>query len=98
MNAKQELEVHLSTRLESLKKEKEKGRKIIGYIPTGYFPEELVLAFDAIPLGFIFAGNPSVLTASMEYVSKWFGPVFSIPNILLPGRRTANTTTLSITL
>ena len=76
MKAMQELEAHLSTRLESLKKEKEKGRKIIGYLPTGYFPEEIVLAFDAIPLGFIFAGNPSVLTASMEYISKWFDPFF----------------------
>ena len=67
-----ELEARMSTRLDELKEEKKNGRKIVGYTPTGYCPEELILACGAIPLGYIFAGNTDLLTDVLRYASKWY--------------------------
>jgi len=44
----------LRFRLKELKQAKEQGQKIIGYVPGGYFPEELVLAAGAIPVSMIY--------------------------------------------
>jgi benzoyl-CoA reductase/2-hydroxyglutaryl-CoA dehydratase subunit BcrC/BadD/HgdB len=44
------LDTHILQRPSSLLAVKEQGRKIVGYLPGGYVPEELIYAAGAIPL------------------------------------------------
>jgi benzoyl-CoA reductase/2-hydroxyglutaryl-CoA dehydratase subunit BcrC/BadD/HgdB len=74
MKALEKLDSHLKTRLTDLSKEKEQGRKIIGYSAGGFLPEELVLACDAIPLCFIQAGDNRILRDACAYICRWFDP------------------------
>jgi len=74
MKALEKLDSHLETRLTDLSKEKEQGRKIIGYSAGGFLPEELLLACDAIPLCFIQAGDNSILRNAGAYICRWFDP------------------------
>jgi len=74
MKALDKLGAHLKTRLTDLSKAKEQGRKIIGYPAGGYFPEELALACDALPICFIKAGDNDVLKDAGAYLCRWFDP------------------------
>ena len=65
------LSSHLKTRLGELRTAKEEGRKIIGYTPGGYLPEELVLASGAIPVCLIRGGDHSVVELAGAYVCRW---------------------------
>jgi benzoyl-CoA reductase/2-hydroxyglutaryl-CoA dehydratase subunit BcrC/BadD/HgdB len=60
-------------RLEILKKEKEKGTKIIGY--TGRFvPEELILAAGALPYLLCKGGEPEPPEAVLPYALRYLSP------------------------
>ena len=74
MKALEKLDAHLNTRLTDLTKAQEQGHKIIGYPAGGYFPEELVLACDAIPICFIKAGDNDLLNDAGAYLCRWFDP------------------------
>ena len=74
MKALEKLDRHLETRLSDLLKAKEQGRKVIGYTAGGYFPEELALACDAIPLCFMKAGDNAVLKDAGPYICRFFDP------------------------
>ena len=71
MKAMDKLSAHLRTRLVDLSKAKEEGRKIIGYTPGGYLPEELVLASGAIPICLIRGGDHSVVELAGAYICRW---------------------------
>ena len=71
MKAMDKLSAHLRTRLVDLSKAKEEGRKIIGYTPGGYLPEELVLASGAIPICLIRGGHHSVVELAGAYICRW---------------------------
>lgn len=71
MEAMDRLSTHLKNRLVDLVKAKEEGRKIIGYTPGGYLPEELVLAAGAIPVGLIRGGDHFVVDLASAYVCRW---------------------------
>lgn len=71
MEAMNHIKSDLASRLALLQKEKKKGNKIIGYMPGGYFPEELVLAAGAIPLCMIRGGEHAAVEASLAYVDRW---------------------------
>jgi benzoyl-CoA reductase/2-hydroxyglutaryl-CoA dehydratase subunit BcrC/BadD/HgdB len=71
MEALDKLSNHMKNRLVDLVKAKEVGRKIIGYTPGGYLPEELVLASGAIPVGLIRGGDHTVIELSSAYVCRW---------------------------
>ena len=49
MEAMSKLSDHLKTKLVDLRKAKSEGRKIVGYTPGGYLPEELVCAPAQVP-------------------------------------------------
>ncbi|MFH1479799.1 MAG: 2-hydroxyacyl-CoA dehydratase family protein [Pseudomonadota bacterium] len=68
------LNVHLKNRLADLSKAKAEGRKIVGYTPGGYMPEELILASGAIPLGIIRGGDHSMVEAAGAYICRWIDP------------------------
>jgi len=65
------LSSHLKTRLVDLRKAREEGRKIIGYTPGGYLPEELVLASGAIPICLIRGEDHSVVELAGGYFCRW---------------------------
>jgi len=65
------LSSHLSSRLVNLNKAKREGRKIIGYTPGGYLPEELVLASGAIPICLIRGGDHSAVELAGAYICRW---------------------------
>ena len=66
-----ELSTHLKNRLNDLREAGKQGRKIIGYLPGGYMPEELILACDAIPICFIRGGDHSMVEYSGAYICRW---------------------------
>jgi len=68
------LNVHIKNRLADLSKAKTEGRKIVGYTPGGYMPEELILACGAIPLGIIRGGDHSMVEAAGAYICRWIDP------------------------
>jgi len=71
MKAIDKLSSHLKTRFVDLRKAKKEGRKIIGYTPGGYLPEELVLASGAIPVCLIRGGDHSVVELAGAYICRW---------------------------
>jgi benzoyl-CoA reductase/2-hydroxyglutaryl-CoA dehydratase subunit BcrC/BadD/HgdB len=71
MEAIETLTVHLKNRLSDLNKAREEGRKIIGYTPGGYLPEELVLASDAIPICLIRGGDHTMVELAGAYICRW---------------------------
>ncbi len=71
MTAMDRLSSHLRTRLLDLRKAKEQGRKIVGYTPGGYLPEELVLASGAIPICLIRGGDHTPVELSGAYICRW---------------------------
>ncbi|MFH1624454.1 MAG: 2-hydroxyacyl-CoA dehydratase family protein [Pseudomonadota bacterium] len=71
MSALDKLESHLRTRVVDLAKAKKEGKKIIGYTPGGYMPEEMVYAAGAIPVGLIRGGEHIPVEIAGAYLSRW---------------------------
>jgi len=65
------LSAHLKSRLVDLSRAKADGRKIIGYTPGGYMPEELVLACKGIPVCMIRGGDHSAVEMAGAYICRW---------------------------
>ena len=62
---------HLKTRLVDLMQARGQGKKVIGYTPGGYFPEELVLAAGAIPVCLVRGGDHLVIERSASHICRW---------------------------
>ncbi len=71
MEIMHKLASHLKTRLVELNRAKQQGRKIVGYTPGGYLPEELILASGAIPICLIRGGDHSVVELTGAYLCRW---------------------------
>lgn len=71
MQALERLEEYLRGRAVELQAKKAEGRKIVGYLPNGYLPEELVLACDAIPVGLARGGEHEAVLTAGAYISRW---------------------------
>ena len=71
MEALDRLSTHLKNRLVDLRQAKAEGKKIIGYTPGGYLPEELVLASGSIPICMIRGGDHSVVELAGAYICHW---------------------------
>jgi benzoyl-CoA reductase/2-hydroxyglutaryl-CoA dehydratase subunit BcrC/BadD/HgdB len=74
MRAMEDLSAHLRERVSELRKLKKEGRKIVGYVPGGFMPEELVWASGAIPVGLYRGGDHDAALKSSEYMSRFFDP------------------------
>ena len=57
---------HLEDRLLELKEMRERGTKIIGYVPNGYMPEELVYAGGAVPVPLGRGGDPEAVASAVS--------------------------------
>jgi len=73
MEAMEKLSAHLGKRPAELRKLKEAGTKIIGYISNGYMPEELVYACKAVPapVGLIRGGEHEPIAISGSYLPRF---------------------------
>jgi benzoyl-CoA reductase/2-hydroxyglutaryl-CoA dehydratase subunit BcrC/BadD/HgdB len=67
----EKLSLHLKDRLTELSKSKEDGQKVIGYMPGGYMPEEIALACNAIPIGWIHGGDYRMVERAEPYLCHW---------------------------
>jgi benzoyl-CoA reductase/2-hydroxyglutaryl-CoA dehydratase subunit BcrC/BadD/HgdB len=74
METIQERLPHPSTSLINLRKRKDRGEKIVGYIPNGYMPEELVHACGAVPLALARGGDTEPVAASAAYLARFLDP------------------------
>ncbi|MEW6034405.1 MAG: 2-hydroxyacyl-CoA dehydratase family protein [Chloroflexota bacterium] len=61
----------LAERLYELEEEKARGKKVVGYFPSEYMPEELVLASGMIPVGLLKAGEYDPMLYSGTVVPRW---------------------------
>ncbi|UCE74469.1 MAG: 2-hydroxyacyl-CoA dehydratase, partial [Methanomassiliicoccales archaeon] len=61
----------LNTRLHDLMALKKEGKKIVGYIPNGYIPDELVYACDAIPIPLIRGGESAPVMDSTKCLLRF---------------------------
>lgn len=59
---------HLRNRPEQLIAEKEKGKKIVGYFPGNYVPEEIIYASGAIPICLAHAGTSNAAVTALTVV------------------------------
>jgi benzoyl-CoA reductase/2-hydroxyglutaryl-CoA dehydratase subunit BcrC/BadD/HgdB len=69
MNA---ISTYLEERENDLISLKNDGKKIVGYVPGGYVPEELIWASEAIPVGLVKGGNHDAVLKSIEYIPRFF--------------------------
>ncbi len=72
MGAMAKLSEHLRGRMVDLRRAKDEGKKIIGYTPGGYFPEELALAAGAVPVGLLRGGEHEPVLMAGAYMTRWF--------------------------
>jgi len=59
------------TRLSELRELKRQGRKLIGYTPGPYMPEEMVYACGAVPLQLIRGGDPESVAMASNYMVRF---------------------------
>jgi benzoyl-CoA reductase/2-hydroxyglutaryl-CoA dehydratase subunit BcrC/BadD/HgdB len=64
------LMAHVRERPVELMRLKQGGAKIVGYVPNGYMPEELVHASGAIPVGLIRGGDHEPVAVSQAYLFR----------------------------
>jgi benzoyl-CoA reductase/2-hydroxyglutaryl-CoA dehydratase subunit BcrC/BadD/HgdB len=72
MKALEALDIHLKNRAGELIGFKEEGRKIVGYYPGGYVPEEIILASGAIPVGLNRGGEHEPVLIAGAYIPRWY--------------------------
>jgi benzoyl-CoA reductase/2-hydroxyglutaryl-CoA dehydratase subunit BcrC/BadD/HgdB len=70
MEVMDRLMAHARARPVELMRLKQDGAKIIGYVPNGYMPEELVYACGAIPVGLIRGGDHEPVAISQAYLFR----------------------------
>ncbi len=71
MKTMEDLSVYVQNRLSELEELKKQGVKIVGYIPTGFMPTELVWAGGAIPIALNRGGDQEAVLKSMEYIPRF---------------------------
>jgi benzoyl-CoA reductase/2-hydroxyglutaryl-CoA dehydratase subunit BcrC/BadD/HgdB len=74
MEAIQNLLPHFKNSLIDFQEMKNKGRKVIGYVPNGYIPEELLHACGLVPLALSRGGDPDPVAASTSYLARFLDP------------------------
>ncbi len=74
MESLKRLPENLKDRPAAIQQARRGGRRVIGYIPGGFFPEELAIAAGAVPVGLACGCDPSMLELSGEYICRWIDP------------------------
>lgn len=71
MDSMEKLRSHLNKRTLELAKLKKSGKKIIGYVPGGFVPDELIYAADAIPLCLCKGGDPEPAAEALSCTPRF---------------------------
>ena len=71
MEANEKLTQHLRGRIEALSKLKKDGRKLIGYTPGGFLPEDMITAVGAIPVPLLRGGTHEAVAESALYLPRF---------------------------
>jgi len=92
------LKEHIRSRATELRYQKKQGAKIIGYIPSGYVPDELLWASGAIPIGLIRGGDHEPVITSEAYLWRFIDtfsrcqigyrirgeePIYQLPDLII---------------
>ena len=98
MKGKEALSTHLKTRVSELARLKAEGTKIVGYLPGGFLPQELVRASGAVPVCLLRGGDPEPVMEALQYVTRfldtfWRGqigywslgedPLYQLPDLII---------------
>jgi len=65
------LSEHTKARAADLQELKKQGKKIVGYFPGGYMPEELVYACGAVPVALNRGGDHEAVEIAGSYLVRW---------------------------
>ena len=68
------LTAHLRNRLAELRRIRQEGRKIVGYFPGNYVPEEIIHASGAVPVCLNSAGKYQLAEAALAVVPRVICP------------------------
>jgi benzoyl-CoA reductase/2-hydroxyglutaryl-CoA dehydratase subunit BcrC/BadD/HgdB len=71
METMKDLSTYLEGRVSELKRLREEGKKLVGYITGGFVPEELVWAGGAIPVGLNRGGEHIAVLKSTECIPRF---------------------------
>jgi benzoyl-CoA reductase/2-hydroxyglutaryl-CoA dehydratase subunit BcrC/BadD/HgdB len=71
MEAMQKLTQHLRGRVEEVARNKKEGRRIIGYAPGGYLPEDMITAVGAVPVPLLRGGSHEAVAESGAYLPRF---------------------------
>jgi benzoyl-CoA reductase/2-hydroxyglutaryl-CoA dehydratase subunit BcrC/BadD/HgdB len=72
VKALETIDVLLKNRARELEELRDKGRRIIGYYPGGYVPQEIILACGAIPVGLHRGGEHEPVLIAGAYLPRWY--------------------------
>jgi benzoyl-CoA reductase/2-hydroxyglutaryl-CoA dehydratase subunit BcrC/BadD/HgdB len=70
MKTMNSLTTYLDERLPELTRLKKEGKKIVGYIPAGFVPEEIIWAGGAIPVALNRGGDHEAVMKSIEFMPR----------------------------
>jgi benzoyl-CoA reductase/2-hydroxyglutaryl-CoA dehydratase subunit BcrC/BadD/HgdB len=71
MLANDRLALYVGERISQVEKLKQQGTKIVGYIPGGFVPEEIIWAGGAVPIALNRGGDHEAVVKSMEFVPRF---------------------------
>ncbi len=98
MKAFDRLMAHVVERPAQISSLKEKGQTVIGYVPNGYLPEELLHATGALPVGLLRGGDHAAVIAAESCMHRFVDtfcrahigyrllgqePLYQLPDILV---------------
>ncbi|MDY6880984.1 MAG: 2-hydroxyacyl-CoA dehydratase family protein [Desulfatiglans sp.] len=71
MELNQNLKELLRGRIRKIEEAKSSGKKVVGYYPAEYMPEEMVMACGAVPLGLAQGGDNAAVENAGPYLPRW---------------------------
>jgi benzoyl-CoA reductase/2-hydroxyglutaryl-CoA dehydratase subunit BcrC/BadD/HgdB len=74
METIQNLLPHFRTSLIDFQEMKKQGKKIVGFVPNGYLPEELLHACGVVPAALTRGGDLEPVAASTSYLARFLDP------------------------
>ncbi|MBN2239483.1 MAG: 2-hydroxyacyl-CoA dehydratase [Dehalococcoidales bacterium] len=74
MDTIQNLLPHFKNTLMDYQEMKNQGKNIIGFVPNGYMPEELIHACGAVPVALARGGDTAPVAASTAYLARFLDP------------------------
>lgn len=74
MQIMEKITAHLANRPAELKRLREEGRKVVGYFPGDYVPEEIIYASGSIPVCLCHGGDPRPVGAALSATTRFICP------------------------